>query len=131
MKIKVGDQVIVTTGKDKGKSGKVLQVVPKKQSVVVEGISIVVKHRKPMMGRSGERVTIQKPISISKVAITNQAGEPDRVGYQLNKDGSKTRVLRKSGEKPNENTSTKSEAKKDNEPAKKTVAAKPKKAKSK
>lgn len=98
MKIKVGDTVTVTTGKDKGKTGKVLQVVPKKQTVLVEGVSLVVRHRKPMMGRSGERVTVHKPISISKVAITNKAGEPDRVGYQVNKDGSKERVLRKSGE---------------------------------
>jgi len=97
MKIKLGDEVIVTTGKDKGKKGKVLKVLPKKNMVVVEGVNQVVKHIKPYAGRSGERKTIQKPILVSKVAILNDKGQPDRVGYRIEKDGTKVRIFKKTG----------------------------------
>ena len=97
MKIKVGDNVMVTTGKYKGKKGMVLQVLPKKLAIVVEGVNQVVRHVKPYAGRSGEKKMIQKPIFVSKVAILNDKGQPDRVGYRVEKDGSKVRVFKKTG----------------------------------
>ena len=98
MRIKLGDMVLVTTGKDKGKKGKVLKVLPKKRSVVVEGVNQVVKHIKPYAGRAGEKKLIQKPIAVSKVAILNDKGQPDRVGYRVEKDGTKVRIFKKTGQ---------------------------------
>lgn len=98
MKLRIGDEVLVTAGKDKGKKGKVKRVYPKTLELLVDGINQVVKHRKPMMGKPGERVTIEKPINFSKLAIINRAGERDRVGYNILKDGTKVRVYKKSGE---------------------------------
>ena len=95
MKIKTGDMVIVTTGKDKGKKGKVLKTLPKKQMVVVEGVNEVVRHVKPMAGRSGEIRRFNKPILVSKVAILNDQGQPDRIGYRIEKDGTKVRIYKK------------------------------------
>jgi len=98
MKIKVQDLVQITSGKDKGKQAKVLAVLPRRQMVVVEGINTVIRHKKPQYGQAGERVTLTKPISVSKVAIINQNGEVDRVGYKQLKDGSKVRIFKKSGQ---------------------------------
>ena len=98
MKIKVQDLVQITSGKDKGKQAKVLAVLPRTQMVVVEGINTVIRHKKPQYGQAGERVTLTKPISVSKVAIINQNGEVDRVGYKQLKDGSKVRIFKKSGQ---------------------------------
>ena len=95
MRLKVGDLVIVTTGKDKGKKGKILKVLPKKNQVVVEGVNQVVRHVKPFAGRSGEIKTFNKPILVSKVAIVNDKGQPDRVGYKVEKDGTKVRIFKK------------------------------------
>ncbi len=98
MKIQVNDMVKILTGKDKGKQAKVLAVFPSKQMVVVEGINQVTRHRKPQNGQSGERVILTKPIHVSKVGILNAAGEVDRIGYKILKDGTKLRVFKKSGE---------------------------------
>lgn len=98
MKIHVGDIVLITTGRDKGKKGKVLKVLPKTQEVMVEGCNVQVKHRKPMGGQSGQRLTRSVPLSVSKVALINQDNQPDRVGYVVLKDGVKLRKLRKSGQ---------------------------------
>ena len=80
MKFKVGDEVIVTSGKDKGKKGSVIAVFPKTDKVVISGVNVVVKHRKPFAGQPGERFTIEKPLSVAKIAIINDKGNPDRVG---------------------------------------------------
>lgn len=98
MKLKVGDQVLVNTGKDRGKKGSIKQIYPKTQKILVEGINQVVKHRKPMMGKSGERIIREKPIDASKVTIINRSGEADRIGYTIMKDGTKTRIFKKTGE---------------------------------
>lgn len=98
MKLKVGDQVLVTTGKDKGKKGLIKRVYPQTRKIVVEGINQVVKHRKPMMGKSGERIIGEQPIDVSKVTIINRSGEVDRVGFTMMKDGTKVRIFKKTGE---------------------------------
>jgi len=98
MKLRVGDQVMVTVGKDKGKKGAVKTIDPRNNLVLVEGVNQIVKHRKPMMGRAGERVIKEKALNASKLVIVNRAGEPDRVGYTILKNGEKMRIFRKTGE---------------------------------
>lgn len=98
MKIKVGDIVLITSGKDKGKKGKVLRTFAKKSTVVVEGCNIEVKHRKPYSGQAGQRIVREGELSVGKVALCNAEGQVDRIGYKKMKDGSKVRMFRKSGQ---------------------------------
>jgi large subunit ribosomal protein L24 len=99
-KIRKGDQVIVTTGRDKGKRGTVAERVSE-QLLLVEGINVVKKHVKPnpMKGATGGIVEKTMPIHQSNVAIFNAAsGNGDRVGIKLLDDGKKVRIYRSSGE---------------------------------
>ncbi len=98
-KIKKGDEVIVTTGKDKGRRGTVLQIL-EDDRVLVEGINIAKKHQKgnPNAGVEGGIVDKTMPISISNVLVFNpKTKKGERVGFTV-KDGDKIRVFRKSGE---------------------------------
>lgn len=98
MKFKVGDTVLVTGGKDKGKQGKIVKVIPTKDKVLVEGVNLYVKHIKPMQGRPGDRVRQERPLPTANVAILNpDTKKADRIGYQVNKDGTKTRIYKKTG----------------------------------
>lgn len=92
MKIKTGDTVRIMTGKDKGKEGKVTQVFPEMNKVVVEGLNQRVKHVKPRGNQAGQRVTYSGPIAASNVQLVGKDGV-GRVGYAT-KDGKKVRVLR-------------------------------------
>jgi large subunit ribosomal protein L24 len=99
-KIRKGDQVIVTTGRDKGKRGTVTQRVDE-QRIVVEGVNVVKKHVKPnpMKGTTGGVVDKTMPIHQSNVAIYNAAtGKGDRVGIKLLEGGKKTRVFKSTGD---------------------------------
>lgn len=96
MKLRVGDQVLVTAGKDKGKQGKITRVLPKLDAVVVEGMNLYVKHIKPYGERAGERVRRERPLPTAKVAILNEKGQPDRVGYRVTAAG-KERIFKKTG----------------------------------
>jgi len=99
-KIKRDDEVIVTTGKDKGKRGKVLKVQDDGK-VIVSGINMIKKHTKPnpMLGTPGGIVEKEAPIQVSNVAIFNpQTGKADRVGFQTKEDGSKARIFRSTNE---------------------------------
>lgn len=97
MKLKVGDSVIVTAGKDKGKSAKVLRVLPQSNQVVVQGVNMYTRSVKPVQGRAGERVRKERPLDAGKVAILNpDTKKADRVGYTV-KDGKKIRVYKKTG----------------------------------
>ena len=97
MKFKVGDQVKVTSGKDNGKVSKIVRVIPKKDTVVVEGANMYVKHVRPQGGQAGDKVSMERPLSTAKIAVVNDKGAVDRVGYKVAKDGSKTRVFKKTG----------------------------------
>lgn len=97
MKLRVGDQVLVTAGKSKGLKAKVIRVLPKEDRVVVEGANLYVKHIKPIQGREGQRVHRPRPLPTANVAILNGEGKVDRIGYKVSKDGSKVRVFKKSG----------------------------------
>jgi large subunit ribosomal protein L24 len=99
-KLKKGDQVIVTTGRDKGKRGKITQRVDE-QRIVVEGVNVVKKHVKPnpLKGTTGGVIDKTMPIHQSNVAIYNAAtGKGDRVGVKLLADGKKVRVFKSNGE---------------------------------
>jgi large subunit ribosomal protein L24 len=99
-KIKKGDEVIVTTGKDKGKRGTVLRVVDA-EHVVVEGVNVVKKHQRPnpMKGQTGGIVEREMPLNVSNVAIFNPSMKKgDRVGVKVLDDGRHVRVFRSNGE---------------------------------
>jgi len=99
-KIRKGDQVIVTSGKDKGKRGTVLNVL-ETGHVVVEGANMVKKHAKPnpMRGIVGGIISKEMPLDISNVALYNPATQKgERVGFKLLDDGRKVRVFKSSGE---------------------------------
>ncbi|AIT81065.1 MULTISPECIES: 50S ribosomal protein L24 [Novosphingobium] len=97
-KIKKGDSVVVLSGKDKGRTGTVLQVLPKDGKVVVEGVNVATKHRKPtQMNPQGGIERTPAPMAISKVAVADKDGKPTRVRFET-KDGKKVRVAVKSGE---------------------------------
>jgi large subunit ribosomal protein L24 len=93
MKIKVGDKVQVTAGKDKGKVGAVTQVFEKRNKVVVEGVNVAIKHVKRQGDKPGQRVEFNAPLAISNVMIVGKDGTPGRVGFKmLDKDGTKKKV---------------------------------------
>lgn len=99
-KIKKGDTIIVITGKDKGKTGKVLSVDPKNQKVVVDGINVAKKHKKPTMNTPGQIVNIEQPIHVSNVSLVEN-GKPAKVGFKI-EDNKKIRVFKKTGNKVGE-----------------------------
>jgi len=98
--IKKGDIVYVRSGEDKGKRGRVLQVFPKKQKAIVEGINIVYKHRKPQQeGQSNIKET-EAPVHISKLMlICPETDKPTRIGRKRNDDGKLVRYSKKSEKK--------------------------------
>lgn len=100
MKIKKGDNVIVTSGRDKGKKGTVVKTLRELDKVVVEGINIRKKHQKPKRrGEKGQIIEIAMPIHVSNVMMIDpKGGKRTRVGYKV-EDGKKIRIARKSGSK--------------------------------
>jgi large subunit ribosomal protein L24 len=99
LKIKKGDNVVVISGRDKGKRGEVLRVLPTEARVVVQGINVARRHTRPRMGDPGGIVEKELAIHISNVAhIDPQASRPTRIGYKYLEDGRKVRVARRSGE---------------------------------
>ena len=94
--VKKGDTVIVLSGKDKGKKGKVLEVSPKEQKVIVEGINMVTKHVKPRkMGDQGGIVKAEGPMYASKVMLVcPKCGKPTRIAHKFLNDGSKERLCK-------------------------------------
>jgi large subunit ribosomal protein L24 len=98
-KIKKGDSVVVRSGKDKGRTGTVLQVLPKDEKVLVAGINVATRHRKPTQGNpQGGIDRREAPLHISKVSLADpKDGKATRVRFET-KDGKKVRVAVKSGE---------------------------------
>jgi len=98
-KIKKGDSVVVRSGKDKGRTGTVLQVMPKDGKVLVQGVNVAVRHRKPTQANpQGGIERREAPMHIAKVNLADpKDGKPTRVRFET-KDGKKVRVAVKSGE---------------------------------
>ena len=98
-KIKTGDNVVVLTGKDKGKSGEVLRVLPQENRAVVRGVNVVRKHQKQSAQTEGGIISMEKPLQLSNLAVADpKDGKPTRVGFKVLDDGRKVRVAKRSGE---------------------------------
>lgn len=100
LKIKKGDQVVVITGRDKGKRGEVLKVLPKESRAIVQGVNLAKRHTRPSAADpSGGILDKELPIHVSNIAhIDPKSGKPTRVGFKLLEGGRKVRVARRSGE---------------------------------
>ena len=98
MKLKKGDTVVVIAGKDKGVEGEVVHVFPKTNKVIVNGVNTAKKHSKPSRGnQQGGIIDRDMPVDASNVMLVHK-GKPTRVGYQINADGTKVRVAKRTGE---------------------------------
>jgi large subunit ribosomal protein L24 len=99
VKIKKGDHVVVLTGKDKGKHGEVLKVMPSENRVIVQGVAMARRHQRQTTTQEGGIITKEAPVNISNIALEDpKDGKPTRVGYKFLKDGRKVRFARRSGE---------------------------------
>jgi large subunit ribosomal protein L24 len=98
--IKKGDTVVVLSGEDKGKTGKVLKMILDKQRAIVEGVNIVTKSSKPSAKNpQGGFVKVEAPIHISNLSLIDpKSGKPTRIAIKIKDDGTKVRVAKKSGE---------------------------------
>ena len=97
-KIKKGDQVVILSGKDKGKTGEVVKALPKDGKVVVSGVNVAVRHKKPSQANpQGGLERSEAPMHVSKVAHVTKDGKPTRVRFET-RDGKKVRVAVKTGE---------------------------------
>ena len=98
-KIKKGDRVIVLAGRDKGRSGEVLQVEPKEERALVRGINTVKRHQRQTAKQSAGIITKEAPIHLSNLAIVDpRSGKPTRIGFRILEDGRKVRFAKRSGE---------------------------------
>ncbi|MBV6632944.1 MAG: 50S ribosomal protein L24 [Alphaproteobacteria bacterium] len=99
LKLKKGDEVVVRTGRDKGKKGEILKVIPAENRVVVQGVNMVTKHRRPTPTAAGGIERIEAPIHASNVGLADpKTGDATRVSYKFLEDGKKVRVAKGSGE---------------------------------
>jgi large subunit ribosomal protein L24 len=97
-KIKKGDRVIVLSGKDKGKTGEVVRSMPREDKVVVSGVNVAVRHKKPTQAApQGGLERSEAPLHVSKVAHVTADGKPTRVRFEI-RDGKKVRVAAKTGD---------------------------------
>ena len=98
-KIKKGDQVIVLSGRDKGRSGEVIRVMPKDERALVRGVNMVKRHQRQTQTQEGGILSKEAPIHLSNLAIADpQDGKPSRVGFRFQADGAKVRFAKRSGD---------------------------------
>ena len=98
-KFKKGDKVLVTTGRDKGKTGEILKVLPKKHRVIIQGVNKVKRHTRPTNTSPGGVLDIEATIDVSNLSHLDPKDDtPTRVGFKLLKDGRKVRFSKRSGE---------------------------------
>ncbi len=98
-KIKKGDRVVVMSGRDKGKRGEVIQVMPKESRALVRGVNMVRRHQRQTQSQEGGIISKEGSIDLSNLAIEDpKDGKPTRVGFKTLEDGSKVRIARRSGE---------------------------------
>ena len=98
-RIKKGDKVVVLTGRDKGRSGEVIQVMPKDERALIRGVNMVTRHQKQSAAQEGGLIRKEAPIHLSNVAIADPTdGKPTRVGFKTLNDGRKVRFAKRSGE---------------------------------
>ena len=99
LKIRKGDRVIILAGKDKGKSGEVLRVLPKEERALVQGVNMARRHQRQTASQEGGIISKEMPIHVSNLSLRDpKDGKPTRVGYKLLQDGKKVRFAKRSGE---------------------------------
>ncbi len=99
LKIKKGDRVIVLTGRDKGKSGEVIRVMPREDRALVRGVNIVRRHQKQTQSQECGIIAMEGPIHLSNLALEDpKDGKPTRIGFKFLDDGRKVRFAKRSGE---------------------------------
>jgi large subunit ribosomal protein L24 len=99
LKIKKGDHVVVLTGKDKGKRGEVLKMMPAENRAIVKGIAMIRRHQRQTANQDGGIISKEAAIHISNLALEDpKDGKPTRVGFKFLKDGRKVRFAKRSGE---------------------------------
>lgn len=97
MKIKKGDMVVVITGKERNKTGKVMRVLRKTNRVVVEGLNKVIRHMRKTKTQAGQKVSFEAPMHVSNVMVLDpKTKKGTRIGYKVTKDGKKERIAKKS-----------------------------------
>jgi large subunit ribosomal protein L24 len=98
-KIKKGDKVVVTTGRDRGRTGEVVQVMPKEERALVRGVNMVKRHQRQTMNQEGGIISKEAPLHLSNLALADpRDGKPTRVGFKILDDGRKVRFAKRSGE---------------------------------
>ena len=98
-KIKKGDKVIVLAGKDRGKQGEILRMIPSDEKAVVQGVNVVKRHTRPSQTGAGGIVNKELPVHVSNLALIDpKSGKATKVGYKILGDGTKVRVAKSSGE---------------------------------
>ena len=98
-KIKKGDKVVVLAGRDKGKSGEVVEVRPKENRALVRGVNMVRRHQRQSASQEGGIISKEGPINLSNIALEDpKDGKPTRVGFKILSDGQKVRIAKRSGE---------------------------------
>jgi large subunit ribosomal protein L24 len=99
-KIRTGDEVVVISGRNKGQTGRVREVIVEKDRVVIEGVNIVIKHMRRGRARQAGRVEVEAPLHVSNVMLLDpETKQPTRVGVRRNADGKNERYSKKSGNK--------------------------------
>ena len=98
-KIKKGDKVVVLTGRDAGKSGEVVQVMPREDRALVRGVNMVKRHQRQTANQEGGIISKEAPLHLSNLALADpKDGKATRVGFKILDDGRKVRVAKRSGE---------------------------------
>ncbi|KQV42580.1 MULTISPECIES: 50S ribosomal protein L24 [unclassified Rhizobium] len=96
-KIRKGDKVVVLTGKDKGRTGEVLQVLPKEDRAVVRGVNLVKRHQRQTQAQEAGIISKEASVHLSNLAVADKDGKPTRVGFKV-VEGKKVRVAKRSGD---------------------------------
>ena len=98
-KIKKGDKVVVVTGRDKGRTGEVIRVMPKEARALVRGVNLVKRHQRQTMNQEGGIIQKEAPVHLSNLALADpKDGKPTRVGFKVLDDGRKVRFAKRSGD---------------------------------
>jgi large subunit ribosomal protein L24 len=96
-KIRKGDKVVVLSGRDKGRTGEVIEVRPAEDRALVRGINLVKRHQKQSAQQEGGIISKEAPIHLSNLAYADKDGKPTRIGFKLLADGKKVRIAKRSG----------------------------------